>query len=30
MSRERSVDIDEPIDFIVAEAIAAELLKVRV
>jgi len=30
MSRERSVDIDEPIDFIVAEAIATELLKVRV
>ena len=30
MGRERSVDIDEPIDFIVAEAIAAELLKVRV
>jgi hypothetical protein len=24
------VDIDEPIDFIVAEAIATELLKVRV
>src|SRR5207247_10694335 len=29
MSRERSVDIDEPIDFIDAEAIAAELPKVR-
>jgi CMP-N-acetylneuraminic acid synthetase len=30
MSRERSVDIDEPVDFITAEAIASELLKVRV
>ena len=30
MSRERSVDIDEPVDFITAEAIAGELLKVRV
>jgi CMP-N-acetylneuraminic acid synthetase len=30
MSRERSVDIDEPVDFITAEAIANELLKVRV
>jgi CMP-N-acetylneuraminic acid synthetase len=29
MSRERSVDIDEPVDFITAEAIASELLKVR-
>jgi CMP-N,N'-diacetyllegionaminic acid synthase len=30
MSRERSVDIDEPIDFLTAEVIANELLKVRV
>jgi CMP-N,N'-diacetyllegionaminic acid synthase len=30
MSRERSVDIDEPIDFITAEVMANELLKVRV
>ena len=30
MSRERSVDIDEPVDFVTAEAIAGELLKVRV
>ena len=30
MSRERSVDIDEPVDFITAEAVASELLKVRV
>ena len=30
MSRERSVDIDEPVDFITAEAMANELLKVRV
>lgn len=30
MSRERSVDIDEPVDFITAEALANELLKVRV
>jgi CMP-N,N'-diacetyllegionaminic acid synthase len=29
MSRERSVDIDEPVDFITAEAIASEFLKVR-
>nr|MBI3611649.1 acylneuraminate cytidylyltransferase family protein [Nitrospirota bacterium] len=30
MSRERSVDIDEPVDFTTAEALANELLKVRV
>ena len=30
MSRERSVDIDEPVDFSTAEAIASEFLKVRV
>jgi CMP-N-acetylneuraminic acid synthetase len=29
MSRERSVDIDEPVDFITAEAMANELMKVR-
>ena len=29
MSRERSVDIDEPIDFLTAEVIAEQLLKVR-
>jgi CMP-N-acetylneuraminic acid synthetase len=30
MSRERSVDIDEPVDFVTAEAMANELMKVRV
>jgi CMP-N-acetylneuraminic acid synthetase len=30
MSRERSVDIDEPIDFVTAEAMAHELFRVRV
>jgi CMP-N-acetylneuraminic acid synthetase len=30
MSRERSVDIDEPVDFITAEAMAQELLRVKV
>ncbi len=29
MSRERSVDIDEPVDFVTAEAMANELMKVR-
>lgn len=29
MSRERSVDIDEPVDFMTAEALANELMKVR-
>ncbi len=29
MSREQSVDIDEPVDFLAAEAIANELMKVR-
>ncbi|HZS12952.1 MAG TPA: acylneuraminate cytidylyltransferase family protein [Nitrospirales bacterium] len=29
MSRERSVDIDEPVDFITAEAMANEIVKVR-
>ncbi len=29
MSRERSVDIDEPVDFVMAEAMANELMKVR-
>lgn len=30
MSRERSVDIDEPVDFVTAEALASEIMKVRV
>ena len=30
MSRERSVDIDEPVDFLTAEAMAQELFRVRV